>query len=497
MEEGQNNLTSIGSAASPSKLVKRPITWELSESENEEDHGEDPREHHACPVLQIDTNVPKVMLSGVEEEAQEPVSFVESSGPALALPLPGGTTPSPVKRTRKKKTSEELEAEKVEAEEKKKAREAKKQEKARKKDLERLEKERRKHTAAALKLLRPDQCVKYMIVQVDAGLLEDTGSEDVLEVLRSSGYAYSIEPHSVPQSFTWRREMPSDWTCVEGLELSVGEEDCILIVVQPGDFLRSVSVFAQSSKYSSIGDQSFEVLGSLFGISKQLHQKQITLIVIGFKEYQWCHKLSRQMERHSLQQKDCDIDEGSVTRNKINEALVFLQLSLKTEVLFVDTWRDLGQHVCAVTKSLAQRPSRKHWESQSFSFCTSAGTWKGWGPRGALNGLPLAWKRQIQQLNRVSPAMAAAVTDAYPSPQLLMKAYDKCGTEREKITLLSNLRVPQDHNAVATDDVEGAEIAFGVDQAPGKERRIGPDLSRRIWLFMTSLNPDMVLDLNS
>lgn len=37
------------------------------------------------------------------------------------------------------------------------------------------------------------------------------------------------------------------------------------------------------------------------------------------------------------------------------------------------------------------------------------------------SGLFQVWNKQIQQLNRVSPAVATAVTVAYPSPQLLLQ----------------------------------------------------------------------------
>lgn len=36
-------------------------------------------------------------------------------------------------------------------------------------------------------------------------------------------------------------------------------------------------------------------------------------------------------------------------------------------------------------------------------------------------GLWQVWKRQIQQFNRVSPATAAAIAEAYPSPSLLLQ----------------------------------------------------------------------------
>uniref|UniRef100_A0A8C5R016 Essential meiotic structure-specific endonuclease subunit 2 n=1 Tax=Leptobrachium leishanense TaxID=445787 RepID=A0A8C5R016_9ANUR len=485
MEEGQKSPIDPGRVASPRKLVKRPVTWEVSDSESEDEPRSESREPQEDRVVLGKVELP----SEAEEEADGPVLPVDTTTSTLAVTATRGSTPSPVKRARKKKTADELEAKKLVMEEKKREREARKEEKEKKKELERLEKEKRKKAASALKLLRPEECGKCMVVQVDAGLLEDTGSEDVLEILASSGYKYSIEPRLVPRSFSWRRAMPADWTCVEGLELSVGEEDQILVLVQPKDFEMSVRSFVQSSTCSTTRGQSVEASASLFGVSETCRDKKTTLVVLGFQDYRWCHNFSRRMERHSLGQRtERDADKSAVTRKQINEVLVFLQLCLHTEVLFLDTWKELGQHVCAVTKSLAQRPFRTHWDHQTFSFCTSAGTWKGWGPRGAVSGLPLSWKRQIQQLNRVSPAMAAAVTEAYPSPQLLVKAYEKCGTEREKIALLSNLRVPQERNTGAGDER---------NQASGKERRLGPDLSRRIWLLMTSPNPDLVLDLNS
>ncbi|XP_018407836.1 PREDICTED: probable crossover junction endonuclease EME2 [Nanorana parkeri] len=431
--------------------------------------------------------------SGLQKE-QGDVHHPPTSS-SLVLSLPKSTTPSPVKRSRKKKSPEELEADRAQAEEKKREKELMRQEKEKIKDLEKEEREKRKESAQALKLLRPDQCGKYMVVQVDAGLLQDAGSEDVLEALRSAGYNYSIEPHSIPCSITWKREMPADWTCVEGLELCKGEEEEMLILVEPGDFLKSVSCYVQVRENS----RTCETASSVFGMDRKCPGKKITLAVLGLHDYRRYQRLSHKMERHSLEPRHYydEQPESHVTKHHIDEALVFLQLYHETEVLFWDTWRELGQYVCAVTKSIAQRPFRLHWEAQSYSFCTSAGTWRGWGPKGSLAGLPLAWKRQIQQLNRVSPAMAAAITEAYPSPQLLMQAYVACNTDKERLSLLSNLRIPR--AAGTTDDMNDPDedITRPDDQDQARERRIGPDLSRRIWLFMTSANPELVLDLNS
>lgn len=91
-------------------------------------------------------------------------------------------------------------------------------------------------------------------------------------------------------------------------------------------------------------------------------------------------------------------------------------------------------------------------------------------------GLAVVWRRQIQQLNRVSLEMASAVVDAYPSPQLLIQAYKRCFSEQERQNLLADIQVRRGEGVTAT------------------SRRLGPELSRRIYLQMTALQPDLSLD---
>lgn len=154
-----------------------------------------------------------------------------------------------------------------------------------------------------------------------------------------------------------------------------------------------------------------------------------------------------------------------------------LQLWANVDVLLVASWQELSQHVCAFTKALAQRPFKQARESGAFPFCTS-GRWTA-GERVARDGMGLrgAWWRQVRQFNRVSPAVADAVVSAFPSPRLLQQAYEACGTEQERLALLADLPVKTGKRA--------------------PPRRVGPDLSRRICLFLTTTDPDLLLDLGS
>lgn len=200
------------------------------------------------------------------------------------------------------------------------------------------------------------------------------------------------------------------------------------------------------------------------------------LAVIGLDTYLWSQQPTAQ-ETQQPEHLAVTCTEAAVGWPEVEEALVHLQLWANVDVLLVASWQELSQHVCAFTKALAQRPFKQARESGAFPFCTS-GRWTA-GERVARDGMGLrgAWWRQVRQFNRVSPAVADAVVSAFPSPRLLQQAYEACGTEQERLALLADLPVKTGKRA--------------------PPRRVGPDLSRRICLFLTTTDPDLLLDLGS
>ncbi|NXF49388.1 EME1 endonuclease, partial [Oceanites oceanicus] len=156
--------------------------------------------------------------------------------------------------------------------------------------------------------------------------------------------------------------------------------------------------------------------------------------------------------------------------------LVDLQVCKQVQVSFFESWKELGEFATMFTKAVAEAPFKREREKMEFSFYLE----KGW--RGGVKvdhsgkGLFEVWKRQIQQFNRVSLEMAEAIVSAYPSPQLLNQAYSRCFSEQERENMLANIPVCCGDGVTAT------------------FRRIGPELSRRIYLQMTSHNPDLYLD---
>ncbi|KFO08340.1 putative crossover junction endonuclease EME2, partial [Balearica regulorum gibbericeps] len=341
------------------------------------------------------------------------------------------------------------------------------------------------------------------------GLLKDPGSDAWVKILSSLDCKYSFEPQAIPCSITWRRNMPNTLSSPDGPMVKTEEEKEVLVLVEPEDFLKRLFSLTQPDLNQVLP------LAGLAGSST----KTYSLAVVGLDAYRRQAAGSLEQTRHlclQLQVRSggsrcgCNQEQGrqqalspgkqrpssqpgpelSMTQEEILEvfhlswpllqALVLLQLWGNMEVLFLDTWQEFGQHVSALTKAIAKRPynwsvCRRQLESQELPFC-AAGAWAS-GVRVEKDGTGLwqVWKRQIQQFNRVSPATAAAIAEAYPSPSLLLQAYQECSTGDEKRLLLSDIPVKSDIS--------------------GKDRRVGPDLSRRIYLFMVSTDPDLVLDL--
>ncbi|XP_075851068.1 structure-specific endonuclease subunit EME2 isoform X2 [Microcebus murinus] len=273
--------------------------------------------------------------------------------------------------------------------------------------------------AEALRLLRPEQALRRLAVRVDPAILEDAGADVLMEALEGLGCEHRIEPQRPARSLQWSRVRPDPCPCSVLPEVGTAEEQELLLLLEPEEFLRGVAQLIQGS------GQVCPLPWFPPEVPSCRH-----LAVIGLDAYLW----SRQPITQGTQQPESPEEapaEVTVNWPEVEEALVRLQLWANVDVLLVASWQELSQHVCAVTKALAQRPFKQSQESQAFNFCT-AGRWAAGKPLTGDNGAGLrrAWWRQIRQFNRVSPAVADAVVTAFPSPRLLQQKESCSGKAR-------------------------------------------------------------------
>ncbi|XP_038391266.1 LOW QUALITY PROTEIN: probable crossover junction endonuclease EME2 isoform X4 [Canis lupus familiaris] len=255
-------------------------------------------------------------------------------------------------------------------------------------------------------------------------------------------------------------------------EVQATDQVEVLLLLEPEEFLRGIKEFLQGIKpLTQTCRPAYSMPWACPESSTGLH-----LAVIGLDAYLQSHQpSSREVRQPEGPAVACA--PVALSWPKVEEALVLLQLWAHLDVLLVPSWQELSQHVCTFTKAFAQHPFKQYRESCAFSFCMD-GRWAA-GEQVARDGTGLrgVWWRQIKQFNRVSPAVADAVVAAFPSPCLLQQAYMACSTEQERLALLADL-----------------PVKVGECVAP---QRVGPDLSRRIYLFLISTDPEFLLDLGS
>ncbi|XP_012977111.1 probable crossover junction endonuclease EME2 isoform X2 [Mesocricetus auratus] len=317
----------------------------------------------------------------------------------------------------------------------------------------------REHRAAS-KALRADQVLSRLTVCVDPAVLEHAGSDILMEALGSLGCECRIEPQHQSRSLQWSVARPDPAPSSVPLEARAENEQEQLLLLDPQEFLQSAMQLTQITGPPC----------STPWLSPDSSTRP-RLAVIGLDAYLCSQKtwpLKKSKDPHA---------NVAISWSEVEEALVLLQLQANLDVLLVASWQELSQYVCAFTKALSQRPSKQYRDSLAFSFCT-AGHWaSGQQVTKEGSGLRGVWWRQIRQFNRVSSAVADAVVTAFPSPRLLQQALLDCSTEQERLSLLADLPVKVHRGR--------------------QPRRVGPDISRRICVFLTTTNPDLLLDLSS
>ncbi|XP_032562930.1 crossover junction endonuclease EME1 isoform X2 [Chiroxiphia lanceolata] len=378
--------------------------------------------------------------------AEGPALPVGQDKPSSPLVSRASTEASPPPKKKRQYSQREREAVCQAAWERRKEREAKRR-------LQEEEKERKRALAKTLKAQRPGECQKYITVVLDPVLLQVEGGEQILRALEAANYSCVVENQAVPCSITWRRKTVSSQkvdSCTEGQKMTLQSYVAHVMEKLPGKIL-ALAVVGVENYFRSLGVQS----------KQRLQQAAVP---------------GNQEEQRKGRKRKINDSGLELTRMDMEEALVDLQLCTQVQVSFFDSCEELGEYATMFTKAVAEAPFKREREDTGFSFYLEKRWCGGVKVDHSGKGLLKVWNRQIQQFNRVSPAMAEAIVSAYPSPQLLIQAYGKCSSDQERENMLANIPVHRGEGVTAT------------------SRRIGPELSRRIYLQMTSHNPDLCLD---
>ncbi|KAK0133205.1 Crossover junction endonuclease EME1 [Merluccius polli] len=422
----------------------RAATWEISESEDECDS--ETKTESVVVIVESQSSDDKTSLTPAS--TNEP-----SQDHGLSPRVPKSKTTSP---NRKRRSRDEIEADERKAKQKREAREEQRAAKAREKEERKREQLKRKELAEHMKSLRPENCLKSLTIGIDPAVLQHDGSDILLDSLSASGWRFVIDSQQLPQTICWSRELiqPGE----DGRDFVKEEQvSWVLDVADFIDVVISVKEILQGNEDPS-GQSLFALL--LEFLNRNANHV-VTMLVIG-SQINSATAWNAPNLQAEIGMEDLDME----------EVMVYLQVYRNISLSFLRDWQDVTDHLVAVTKALSKRPSRHLTERAILPFCVDGSWASGSRVEKDGSGLRQVWKRQVQQLNRVSVAVATAVTTAYPSPNLLLQAYGSLESEELRRNLLAHLPVTVE----------------------GKERRVGPDISSRIYRCLSENNPEMGLD---
>ena len=198
--------------------------------------------------------------------------------------------------------------------------------------------------------------------------------------------------------------------------------------------------------------------------NKYKSKKSITIVIVGTSS---SLNFSKSLTRASAV-KSADLD----------NIYIDLQLQFNCVIKFAENDHDLASLILSFTKAITVAPEKRLKNLSPFSFHVD--TMKQYKAirvdiDQANKTLEPLWKQILQQFPHMGIEQAQAIVNQYGTVQALVQAYKRCPTENERRLLLADIQVRRGAGVLTT------------------TRKIGPQMSEKIWKLFTSLDGNDLL----
>jgi crossover junction endonuclease EME1 len=197
---------------------------------------------------------------------------------------------------------------------------------------------------------------------------------------------------------------------------------------------------------------------------KYKSKKAITIVIIGVNS---SLSLSKLLTRTS-----------SIKSIDLDNIYLELQLQFNCIIKFTENEHNLALLILSFTKAVTVAPEKRLKNLSPFSFHVD--TMKQYKPiridiDQGNKTLEQLWKQILQQFPHMGIEQAQAIVNQYGTIQALVQAYKQCPTENEAKLLLADIQVRRGAGVLTT------------------TRKIGPQMSEKIWKLFTSTNENDLL----
>lgn len=369
----------------------------------------------------------------------------------------------------------------------KQQKEKEKLEKRKERERLRMEKAMEKEMQKAIKKVhtlnnrneRKDECMERILAVIDPCLIQEKGGADILKALQDLNVRYEMKELPVTSCIGWMRESV-DYSLKGQSEISKSsryvEEEHVIYKMSAAEVAARIN-----AELKELNDE--ETLNDLMLKLKRAYKKKIiTLVVTGMNAY---HRFVKTKENQRFRDQALGVEPNAKKRKKTNDvplltkedvedAFVALQCTQNVFVRFCEGMEQFSMFIVSFTKSIAEAPFKKSDEtSLRFHSSTASGKSSVKIARDG-HGILEVWNQQLQQFYGVRHDTSVAITQVYPTPLSLMKAY-KNAPDNEGPKLLQDIEIRR---------------GIGVLQT---QRRVGPELSKRIHKLFTSRDGNEIL----
>ncbi|XP_071866875.1 methyl methanesulfonate sensitivity 4 isoform X2 [Bombus fervidus] len=297
--------------------------------------------------------------------------------------------------------------------------------------------------------------------------------EYITDTLRNAGVKYTLKTEFISNSITWKRSIENSY---------IDDTNKICTVTDVEKISQILIIWNWDEAVIKVTDGSF--CTSISSIKSSLPDYKITLVIFGIEHYFAC-KEQRRNSKESRTEKKTYIEKyhqmstypHTISRKHLETCLNEIQIISDCSSRLINNSQDLALMIYQYTKAIAEIPHK----SEKNKNLTNKFDWYVMGDnRNTVkvdkngNGLKRLWQQQLCQFNLSSLEIAEAICSVYPSPANLIEAYMNC-TDTEGVNLLKDIPIRRAAGPLTT------------------VRKVGPELSKKIYLMFSSKNGENVL----
>ncbi|CAD1475138.1 unnamed protein product, partial [Heterotrigona itama] len=330
------------------------------------------------------------------------------------------------------------------------------EEKLKKQEQLKREKALKAIAAKKLKNIKPSECMKFIEVTVDEAIANFTCITDVTDTLRDAEVKCTVKTKFISNSITWKRNIENSY---------VNDDNEIHTITDVEKVSQILIIWNWDEVATKVTNGDF--CTSIANIKCSLPDYKITLVVYGIEDYFSYREQGKNSDKSGTKkktQKTCtekylQLSKYSydISRKQLEIYLNEIQIIADCSSRLINNSQDLALMIYQYTKAIAEVP----YKLKKNKNLINKFDWYVMGDnRNTVkvdkngNGLKRLWQQQLCQFNLSSLEIAEAICSMYPSPAHLIEIRRAAGP----FTTV---------------------------------RKIGPELSKKIYLMFTSKNGEI------